>query len=536
MSSTRTGLRARYQSSLPNPFDNGNGSYYSYSGECELEEKLIEQILKARSDAMDESRPLASESSHSAGYLTARERMAELLDRDSFIEYGVLAGAVAGDTPADGLVGGTGLMAGKPVVAASYDRTVLDGSQSERNQRKMGRLIYLSITHRWPFIAFVDGAGARTAEPMPGPPIVIAPRGRWDLYDGLAELSGWAPTVAVVSGRALDAHAAIAMLCDFVVATKDSAFGSWNGPPERSDPILRSVDDYARTGNLDLVVENDHAAIEAVKSYLSFYLTETSGGEISSTHDSIASIIPENRRRPYDMRKVIVAFADANSVFELGKDWGKSMLTTLARLDGRAVGILANQPKSPLAGAIDVDAADKASRFVELCDAYGFPIVSLVDNPGYMVGPQAEMEGIARHHARPLSALHHRSVPLCSIQIRKAYGLGPYAMSGYGSGRVVPEMRLAWPSVESGGMSLEGAAYLVKRKEIQAAETPAQATAIRNEFADRMRDYSSGLNAGSNFMFDDIIHPLETRDLIIAMLKRFPRKVSHTKKHPIDPR
>ena len=212
-----------------------------------------------------------------------------------------------------------------------------------------------------------------------------------------------------------------------------------------------------------------------------------------------------------------------------------STLTALARLDGRAIAIYANQPRSPLAGAIDAAAADKASRFIELCDAYEYPIVSFVDNPGFMVGPQAEREGIARHHARPLAALHHRTVPVYSVQIRKAYGLGPYAMSGWGSARRVPEMRLAWPSVESGGMSLEGAATLVKRKEILAAETPEEAIAIRDDYAERMRDAASGLRAGRSYQFDDIVEPADTRAKISAMLQRVPRQRAPIKKHAIDP-
>ncbi len=474
---------------------------------------------------------------HKAGHYSARDRLFKLLDAGSFIEYGALAGQTSqvDDTaPADGLVAGTGLIAGKPVVAASYDSTVLNGTQSDRNQRKLGRLIYLSKTHRWPFICFADGDGARVDDPLPTPPIAIAPRGRWDLYDGLAELSGWAPTVTIVSGRALDGHAGIAMLSDFVVATKNSLFGSWGTSDLLIEPVIRAVEDYERTGNIDMVVEDEAAAISAVQKYLSYYLVELPDGEPSASHAEIASIIPENRRSPYDMRKVIDAFADADSVLELGAGWGRSMLTMLARLGGRSVGIFANQPKSPLAGAIDSDAADKASRFIELCDAYELPLISFIDNPGYMVGPQAEQEGMARHHARPLSALHHRTVPLCSVQIRKAYGLGPYAMSGFGSSRVVPELRLAWPSVESGGMSLEGAAYLVKRKEIHAAATPGEALAIRDNYAEQMRDFASGLRAGRNFMFDDIVEPGETRTRIKSMIARFPRTLRSHKKHPID--
>ena len=499
--------------------------------EAAVEEKLVQQIQEARMRAIQASR------SDQSGKLHARERLSLLLDSESLVEYGVLAGATSSpddESTADGLVAGAGQINGKPVVAASYDVNVLNGTQSERNQRKLGRLIFLAKTHRWPLILFVDGDGARPGDTKPAPPIVIAPRGRWDVYDGLAELSGWAPTVAVVSGRALDGNAGLAMLSDFVVATRGSTLGS--RASSSSEPVERSVEDYADTGNLDLLVDDEQAAIDAVKQYLSYYLEDHPTGEPSDTHDEIASIIPDNRRRPYDMRKVIRAFADRDSVLELGATWGLSMLTAFARLKGRSVGIFANQPTSLRAGAVDVDAADKASRFVEMCDAYELPLVSFIDNPGYMVGPQAEREGMARHHARPLSALHHRTVPLCSVQIRKAYGLGPYSMSGYGSGRIVPELRLAWPTVESGGMSLEGAAYLVKRKEILAAESEEEALSIRDAYAEKMRDQTSGLRAGRNFMFDDIIQPLETRDRISAMFERIPRIFSSEKKHPIDTR
>ena len=484
---------------------------------------------------MDAARPEAVASVHASGHLTARERMAALLDAGTFIEYGALAGATSeidDDAAADGLVAGAGRVAGAPVVAASYDRSVRGGTQSDRNQKKMARLIYLARTHRWPFICFADGDGARRDDPLPPPPIVLAPRSRWDLYDGLCELSGWVPTVAIVTGRALDGHAGIAMLSDFVVASRGSALGSWVSP---DNAIVRSVDEYARAGHVDLVVDDEATAIAATRRYLGYYLSAPADGRPSPDHDDIASIIPENRRRPYDMRKVISAFADADSVMELGAQWGRSMLTVFARLGGRSVGIFANQPRSPLAGAIDTDAADKAARFIELCDTYDFPLISFVDNPGYMVGPQAERAGIARHHPRPLAALHHRSVPLYSVQVRKAYGLGPYAMSGFGTGRVVPELKLAWPSVESGGMSLEGAAYLVKRKEILAARTREEGVAIRNAYAERMRDAASGLRAGRTFAFDDVIEPSATRDRIRSMLERIPRVLAAEKKHPVDP-
>ena len=500
-----------------------------------LDTDALAQILRARHDALDAARPEAVAQQHAAGALTARERLARLLDGGSFEEYGVLAGTTsqADDAgAADGLVAGAGRIEDQPVLAAAYDHTVANGTQSDRNQRKFSRLLYLAIQHRWPLVCFVDGDGARPGDPPPAPPIVSTPRGRWDVLDGMAELSGWAPTVAVVAGRALDGNAGVAMLADCVIATRSATFGSRSVTTR--EITERSSEAYACDGHVDLLVETDDEAADAARRYLSYYLDPQASFDLSDTHELLPTIIPDNRRRAYDMRKNLKGFADDNSVLELGRSWATSMITAFARLGGHTIGIFANQPKSPLAGAIDAAAADKAARFVELCDAYEFPLVSFIDNPGYMVGPQAEQDGIARHHARPLSAIHHRTVPLYSVQLRKAYGLGPYAMSGFGASRIAPDLRLAWPTVESGGMSLEGAAYLVKRKEILAASSPAEARAIRDAYANTMRDAASGLRAGRTFAFDDIVHPLETRDRILAMLERVPRRFGSVKKHPID--
>ncbi|NKB99501.1 MAG: hypothetical protein GKR90_13530 [Pseudomonadales bacterium] len=477
-----------------------------------MEEELIKQIIAARQMVVADEHQIAP---------PPRTRIERLLDQDSFVEFGALAGRTSkADDPiaADGLVGGIGNIAHAPVVVACYDTNLLHGQQSDRNQRKMAKLLYLSMEHRWPFVCFVDGQGARTDDPLPPPPIAVTPRGRFDLLDGLAELNGWAPTVSIVCGSCHDGHAAIAMLTDLTVAVEDATFQAHGGPD------IAAID-YAQAGNVDLLVATESEAIDTARRYLEFYLlNKTETASPASNAAAIADVIPDNRRRPYDMRKVMAAFVDEGSALELAPNWGRSMLTAFARLGGRTIGVYANQPKSPLAGAIDADAADKAARFIELCDAYDFPIVSLIDNPGYMVGPKAEQEGIARHHARPLSALHHRSVPLYSVQLRKAYGLGPYAMSGWGSARRVPELRLAWPSVESGGMSLEGAAYLVKRKEIHAAENSEEALRIRDTYAESMRDANSGLRAARSYQFDDVILPAETRPRIISMLQKLPAR------------
>ena len=492
-----------------------------------MKRELIEEVTDARSRAYDSARPEDVAARHADGHLTARERIEALCDPGSFIEYGVQAQAGPGtlDTPADGLVAGAATMGGRPVAVSSYDHTVHRGTQSLINQNKIERLLFLAIEHRWPFICFADGEGGRPQLKKGGFGIWTGGGGRIGLFDGLCELSGWALTVAVVSGTALDGNAALAMFSDFVVATAGSVIGT--------DEATLAAEVHEKMGDIDLMADDEPSAIEAVRRYLSYFTHDLDSGEPSPDAADIQSIIPENRRRAYDMHKIIDALADVDSVLELRPNWGNSMITSLVRMDGRAVGIFGNQPYSRVAGAIDADAADKMSRFIELCDAYHIPLVSLIDSPGFYIGPEAERGGIARHHVRTLLAIEHRSVPLYCVQLRKAYGLGPLVMRG-SWGHLPPELRLAWPTVETGGMSLEGAAFLVKRKEIMAAKTPDEAQAIRNEYAETLRKRESGISAGRNFSFDEVIDPAETRDRIINMLRLTPRPEKTSKKTYID--
>ena len=468
------------------------------------------------------------------GCPTARKAIDLLADTGSFTEYGLLAGrttSVDDDGSSDGIVGGVCDIGGRPVVVAAHDRSVEAGTHSERNMRKLAKLTTIAVSNRWPLILFIEGDGSRPSDPRPAPPIVNYTRARWDVLEGLTEMSGWAPTIAIVVGPTRDSHSALAFLCDLVIATTNSDFGSMIDPAVKMDP-----ETAAARGDVDLVVEDVPQAVSATQQFLEYWYDDTPGFSAAASASTIGKIVPSNRRRAYDMRKVVEAFADRDSVFEVGAEWAQSLITVFARLEGRSIGIFANQPSSPRAGAIDSAAADKASRFVEWCDAYGLPLISFVDNPGYMVGPDAEQEGIARHHARPLSAIHHRTVPLYTVQVRKAYGLGPFAMSGYGTSRKMPELRVAWPTVESGGMSLEGAAYLVKRKEIRDAEDAITARAIRDQYAEDMRDVASGVRAGRSFSFDDVILPEETRPLIASMLNRSKRVLPSEKVHHIDTR
>ena len=329
-----------------------------------------------------------------------------------------------GDAPADGVVGGVGEIEGKPVVVACYDFDGGDGTQSRTNVMKVRKLIYLAVEHRWPFVCFAAGEGRRRGERSE---LYGTAVGRHGVFDGLAELSGWAPTVAVIAGGARGGNAALALLCDLVVATPGSALGEAG-----SESAFDEIEFHAGIGDVDVVVEDDAAAAATARRLLTYWLHDRPQGVPSELAGQIGAVVPEARRRPYDVRKIIAGFADAASVLELRPNWAKALVTVFARLEGRAIGIFANQPLSATGGAIDSDAADKLSRFVELCDCYDLPLVSFVDNPGYMVGPDAERAGIARHHGRPLMALQHRSVPLYSVQVRKAYGLGPQAMAGAG--------------------------------------------------------------------------------------------------------
>ena len=469
-----------------------------------------------------------------AGCSNARNAIDLLADTNSFTEYGLLAGhttAVDDDGPSDGVVGGVCDIDGHPVVVAAHDRSVENGTHSERNMRKLAKLITIAAKNRWPLVLFIEGDGSRPTDPRPAPPIVNYTRARWDVLEGLTEMSGWAPTVAVAVGPTCDSHAAMTFLCDLIIATPDAEFGSNIDSGESL-----SSDIAAARGDIDVLVQDIEEAVIATRRFLDYWHDDIPDFAASEAVSTISKIVPDNRRRAYDMRKVIAAFADKDSVFEVGEAWGESLITAFARVEGRSVGIFANQPLSPRAGAIDSAAADKASRFVEWCDTYALPLISFVDNPGYMVGPDAEREGIARHHARPLSAIHHRTVPLYTVQLRKAYGLGPFAMSGYGASRNMPELRVAWPTVESGGMSLEGAAYLVKRKEIRDAADAVTARTIRDQYAEEMRDVASGVRAGRTFSFDDVILPEETRPLIASMLRRSHRSLPPTKVHHIDTR
>jgi acetyl-CoA carboxylase carboxyltransferase component len=507
-----------------------------------VDDEAIEQIHAARVQAYDDARPEAVARIHERGRLTARERIDAVIDPGTFVETGVLAGAEG--EAAGGLVAGFATLYGQPIAISSYDYSVWGGTQTGINHSKIDRVMDLAIRHRWPFVCFADGGGARAEGLRSGGFHGVGMSNQVGTFDGMALLSGWVPTVAVVSGRSFAGNASIAGMSDVVFATRGSAIGI-GGPPLVQAALGISVtpeelgpsEMHEQNGGIDRLIASDAEGADLVRRYLSYFLVARTDPTPSPTHATIRTIVPDNRRGLYDMRKVVRALADDGSVFELRPAWATAAITALARMGGHAVAVIANQPLSPIAGAIDSDAADKLARFIRLADAYDLPIVSLMDNPGFMLGPEAERAGIARHHARPLMAQVHRTVPLYLVHIRKAYGLGPMAMGGMAQ---PTDLRLAWPTVEAGGMALEGAAALIQRREARAEPAPEAADAPsererRDELASSLREGSLALSAARRYSYDEVIDPAETRDRIVRMLDLLPAPAPRSaKKHYID--
>lgn len=466
-----------------------------------MNSNLIEQLLQARDLALDHARPDAVAKVHASGHLTARERIQALLDPDSAVELGILQGkAEWGWVHNTGGVDFFGTVNGRPVVASSTDYSDRGGGYGAGY---LARLFSLAKQHRWPVILFSDGGGSR-AQSLEGTGAQFKRlQGRYPggtgFFEGLAALAGWVPLIAVVAGRSFAGHATLAAFCDVIIATKGSAIGM-GGPPmveaafgiKISPTELGPVEMHEKIGGIDLLVEDEPAAIEAAKRVLAYHYDEPTGPGPSNTSYLDEPLAGDGA---YDMRRLLTALVDEGSFFELRPAFATSVITAFARMDGRTVGVIANQPLSEDRGAITENAADKIARFVQQCNSHGIPILSLMDTPGCTVTNEngEQSPGISRHHARPVRAFHHRSVPLISVQIGKASGMAACAMSGIGSAHSLPVLRMAWPSAAIGEED----------------------------------EYSQG--------FDDVVLPGETRDKILKILRMVgPRVVPGEKHRPRD--
>jgi acetyl-CoA carboxylase carboxyltransferase component len=486
----------------------------------------LEAVRERHAIGLDAARPEAVARRRKRGRRTARENLADLVDEGTYVEYGPLLFAAQEQrrsreelierTPADGLVAGVGEIDGRPAVAMSYDYTVLAGTQGFRNHAKKDRLFELAERRRLPLVLFAEGGGGRPGDV--DMPVVAGLDCR--AFALFARLSGLVPLVGIASGYCFAGNAALLGCCDVVIASEDSSIGM-GGPamieggglgvyePGEVGPI----DVQDSNGVVDLRVADDAAAVAAAKRYLSYFRGPTAPGEVPD-QTLLRSLIPEERKRVYDVRAVIDGLFDVGSVLELRRGFGPGIVTALAKLDGRPLGVVANMP-THLGGAIDAEGADKAARFIGMCDAFSLPVLFLCDTPGFMVGPAAERTATVRHFARMFLGGANLSVPCGTIVLRKGYGLGAQAMAG--GGFKSPLFTVGWPTSEFGGMGLEGAVRLGMRRELDAVEDPQEREKLFESFVGMAYERGRGLNMAAYGEIDDVIDPADSRRWIATL-------------------
>ncbi|HZB06240.1 MAG TPA: acyl-CoA carboxylase subunit beta [Thermoleophilaceae bacterium] len=486
---------------------------------------------------------------HEQEKLTARERLALLIDEGTFTELGIHGrphfsqrAMEEKDAPADGVITGYGKVDGRLVAVAAYDFTVMAGSMGMTGELKVARLRELALTKRIPMLWLLDSAGARIQEAAGS---LFAGSGH--LFREEVIMSGVVPQVAALMGPCAAGTAYIPGLADFVPMVKGRGSMALAGPhltkavtgEDVTQEELGGSRIHTRvSGVADLEVGSDEECIEAVRGYLSFFpqnceeappLLEPSD-PVDRMDEELLDVLPDSPRKPYDMYDVIGRIVDDGDWFDLKPRWARTIITCLARLGGRPVGIVANQPKH-LGGILENDSADKAARFVNLCDAYGIPLLFLMDVPGFMVGTKVEQAGIIRHGAKMLYAVSRATVPKVTVVIRKAYGAGYYVMNGRA---YEPDLIVAWPSAEISVMGPEGAVNIIFRKQIEAADDP---DATRAEMIEGIRRTIDPYIAAGNAMVDDIIDPRETRPTVIRALEMAATKRVQRpwKKHGVMP-
>jgi acetyl-CoA carboxylase carboxyltransferase component len=491
----------------------------------------LDELRARRALTEDSARQEKVARRHAAGGRTARENIADLVDDGSFVEYGRFVTAAQEQrrsvdelirtTPADGLVGGTATVNaaqfGERAACGvlSYDYLVMAGTQGMRGHHKSDRLIGLLRQLRLPAVFFAEGGGGRPGDT--DYPLVSALD--VESFALWASLSGVVPRIAVVAGRCFAGNAVIAGCSDLIVATRNANLGM-AGPamiaggglghfePEEIGPI----DVQTRNGVVDVEVADEAAAVRVTTQLLGYFqgaLSEWTAPD----QTPLRATLPERERQAFDVRPVVTTLADVGTVTFLREKFAPELVTALGRVEGRTVGFVANQSMH-MAGAITSDAADKAARFLQLCDSYGFPVVSLVDTPGMMVGPDAEATGLVRHSARLLVAGSRLQVPLVGVVVRRGYGLGAQAMLGGSTHQ--PLLTVAWPDAHLGPMGLEGAVRLAMRGELEKIEDPAERERTVRELTAAYREHAKALNAARMFEIDDVIDPAETRSVIAA--------------------
>ncbi len=498
----------------------------------------LQEVFDRKGAGADENRPQAVAKRRKTGHRTARENVADLCDAGSFVEYGsiVVAGQrrrrsmedLIENTTGDGMVCGLGQVNGHlfdesraRAMVMSYDYMVLAGTQGIKNHEKKDRLFELAAKHRLPTVLFAEGGGGRPGDTDGSG---VAGLDCW-AFTYFARLSGLVPMVGITTGRCFAGNAVLLGCCDVIIATEGANIGI-GGPamieggglgifkPEEVGPM----DVQVPNGVVDIAVTDEAEAVAVAKQYLSYFQGPVDEWEAPDPRE-LRYIVPENRLRYYDMRDVVQGLADVGSVLEIRRHWGPGIITAFIRVEGKPLGVIANNP-GHLSGAVDAQGADKGARFMQLCDAFDIPILTLCDCPGIMVGPESEKTALVRHAGRMFVVGSNIDVPLMTIVIRKGYGLGAQAMAG-GSFHA-PLFTVSWPTGEFGGMGLEGAVKLGYRKELQAMEDPDERKEAYDQMVADMYKRGKGVNMASHFELDEVIDPADSRKWIAAGLRSLP--------------
>ncbi len=511
---------------------------------------LVDELAAKRTRIRKMGGDEAVERQHAAGKLTVRERLDLLFDAGTFSEIGVqathagIAPDMAGkETPADGVVTGFGKINGRLASVIAYDFTVMAGSMGRTAEIKCNRAREIAYTKRFPMIWLIDSAGARIQEAIGSKSFA----GSGLLFREESIMSGVVPQVAAMMGPGAAGTAYIPALADFVPMVKGTSNMALGGPPLVKAVVGEDITAEELGGSKvhcevsgcgDLEVADDKACIQVIKDYLAYFPSNNTGrppvipcnDPVDRQEESLLALVPDNPRRAYDVKKVIRAVVDDRVFFEIKPAWAKNVVVGLARLAGAPVGIVANQPMV-LGGALDVDSADKAARFIMLCDAFNIPLVFLQDVPGFMVGSKVERAGIIRHGAKMLYAVSEATVPKLTVVLRKAYGAGYFVMCGRG---YEPDVIVAWPTAEISVMGPEGGTNIIFRKEIAAAANPDEERSRRVE---QFRKLINPYMAAGAALIDDVIDPRETRPVLIRAFEMARTKQVQRpwKKHGVMP-
>lgn len=505
--------------------------------------EAVEDLARRKAKAHEMGGAERVERQRARGKLDARARVQALFDPGSFEEFGGLAQAggatpdeeaASKPSPADGVITGVGEIHGRPVAAAIYDFTVFGGSIGEIGERKVTRLRDLALKNRIPVVWLIDSAGARLEAGSGVDPRRLASFADTGyLFREQVVLSGVVPQVAAMVGPGAAGTAYIPGLADFVPMVKGTSSIAIGGPYLVESVVGEKVTEEELGGSkvhneisgvADAEYADDATCLQAIREYLSFFPASCDGkpprlksnDPADRRDDDLLKVVPESSRQAFDMHKVILSLVDDRKFFPIKGKWARNLITGLARIDGYAIGIVANNSMY-FGGVLDVNASDKAARFVNLCDAFNIPLLFLQDVPGFMVGTKVEQAGIIRHGAKMLYAVSSATVPKFTVVIRKGYGAGYYVMNGRA---YEPDLLVAWPGAEIGVMGPEGIVSIAARKLLQGAESPEAQKAMKEELAKQLRAHISIYRTAALGMIDDVIDPRDTRRSLARALKR----------------